>query len=124
MARVTGIGGFFFRARQPDELGAWYAEHLDVARPPASYDDPEWTQETGPTVFAPFGDDGPNDHLGPSGWGLNLRVDDLDGMVRRLRDAGLDVAVDPETYPNGRFASMHDPEGNPVQLWQVTQPSR
>lgn len=123
MARVTGIGGFFFRAHDPDRLSAWYAEHLDVLRPPSSYDAPVWTQEAGPTVFAPFGDDGPNDHLGPSGWGLNLRVDDLDGMIERLRDAGLDVTVDETTYPNGRFASLHDPEGNPLQLWQVAEPS-
>lgn len=123
MTRVTGIGGFFFRASDPDRLSAWYAEHLDVLRPPASYDAPAWTQAAGPTVFAPFGSNGPNDHLGPSGWGLNLRVDDLDGVVERLRNAGLDVAVDPETYHNGRFASQHDPEGNPVQLWQVAEPS-
>ncbi|MGC0272970.1 VOC family protein [Pseudactinotalea sp. Z1739] len=123
MARVIGIGGFFFRARDPDRLSAWYAEHLDVLRPPASYDAPAWNQAAGPTVFAPFGGDGPNDHLGPSGWGLNLRVDDLDGMIERLRGAGIDVSVDPEPYPNGRFASLHDPEGNPVQLWQVAGPA-
>ncbi|GAB3707832.1 VOC family protein [Nocardiopsis oceani] len=122
MARVIGIGGFFFRARDPDRLTAWYAHYLDVVPPPASYEAPAWTQAAGPTVFAPFGDDGPNDHLGPSGWGLNLRVDDLDGVVRRLRDAGIDVTVAPETYPNGRFASLHDPEQNPVQLWQVAEP--
>lgn len=123
MARVIGIGGFFFRAREPVRLSTWYAEHLDVPPPPTSYDAQPWVQAGGPTVFAPFGDDGPSDHLGPSGWGLNLRVDDLDGVVRRLRDAGLDITVDPETYPNGRFASLNDPEGNPVQLWEVAGPS-
>jgi glyoxylase I family protein len=44
-------------------------------------------------------------------------------MVERLRHAGINVDVDPETYPNGRFASLHDPEGNPVQLWQAADPS-
>ncbi|MDZ5079061.1 VOC family protein [Nesterenkonia sp. HG001] len=121
MPRVIGIGGFFFRARDPERLSAWYAEHLDVLRPPASYEAPVWTQAAGPTVFAPFGDDGPNEHLGPSGWGLNLRVDDLDGMVARLLDAGLDVTIDSQIYPNGRFASLHDPEGNPIQLWEVAE---
>lgn len=121
MVRVTGIGGFFFRARDPDQLSAWYSEHLDVPRPPASYDAPVWVQAAGPTVFAPFGDDAPNDYLGHSGWGMNLRVDDLNGMVGRLRGAGIDVEVDPETYPNGRFASLQDPEGNFIQLWEVSQ---
>lgn len=123
MARVIGIGGLFFRAQDPDRLSTWYAEHLDVPRPPTSYGAQVWSQAAGPTVFAPFGDDGPNEHLGPSGWGLNLRVDDLDGIVERLRGSGVDVVVDPEVYPNGRFASLRDPEGNPVQLWQVTSPT-
>ena len=49
---------------------------------------------------------------------LNFRVKDLDAMVGQLRNAGIVVEVDPETYPNGRFALTHDPEGNPIQLWQ------
>jgi glyoxylase I family protein len=57
-------------------------------------------------------------YLGPSGWGINFRVADLDGFVDQLRAAGIEVEVDPETYPNGRFAALHDPEGNAIQLWQ------
>lgn len=122
MARVTGIGGFFFSADDPAALSAWYAEHLDVPAPPASYEEPVWHQDAGPTVVAAFGADGPTDHLGPSGWGLNLRVDGLDGMVRRLGDAGIEVTVDPTVYPNGRFAQLVDPEGNPIQLWEPVVP--
>jgi predicted enzyme related to lactoylglutathione lyase len=120
MERVLGIGGFFFRADDPVRLAAWYAEHLGVEPPPPSYDDPVWTQQAGETVFAPFGvDDGePSPHLGPGGWGINFRVADLDAMVVQLRRARLDVEVDPQTYPNGRFAQLVDPEGNPVQLWE------
>ncbi len=51
-------------------------------------------------------------------WAINFRVRDLDAMVEQLRGDGIHVEVDPETYPNGRFASLHDPEGNPIQLWQ------
>jgi hypothetical protein len=51
-------------------------------------------------------------------WSVNFRVADLDAMVGQLRAAGIEVSVDPETYPNGRFADLHDPEGNPVQLWE------
>ena len=119
MERVTGIGGVFFAARDAALLQRWYAEHLGVHAPPESYDDADWEQEAGPTVFAAFGPEhADSPHLGPRGFGINFRVRDLDAMVRQLRAAGLEVEVDPEVYPNGRFASLSDPEGNPVQLWQ------
>jgi glyoxylase I family protein len=106
---VTGIGGVFFAARDADALQRWYVEHLGLDGPPPSYDDRERQQDAGPTVFAAFGPehrDSP--HLGPRGFGVNVRVRDLDAMVTQLRSAG------------GRFASLHDPEGNPVQLWQLS----
>jgi predicted enzyme related to lactoylglutathione lyase len=49
---------------------------------------------------------------------VNFRVRDLDAMTAQLREAGITVDVDPEPYPNGRFARLHDPEGNPIELWQ------
>ncbi len=119
MERVQGIGGFFFKAEDPPALSRWYAEHLGVMDPPGTYDDAVWEQQQGPTVFAPFGaEHWDSPHLGPSGWGINFRVADLDGMVEQLRAAGLTVEVDSEAYPNGRFAHLADPEGNPVQLWE------
>jgi predicted enzyme related to lactoylglutathione lyase len=119
MERVQGIGGFFFRAQDAQALSRWYAEHLGVAAPPESYDEQVWTQVAGPTVFAPFGEEHwESPHLGPTGWGINFRVADLDAMVVQLRAAGIEVEVDDEVYPNGRFAQLTDPEGNPVQLWQ------
>jgi glyoxylase I family protein len=115
--RVEGIGGFFFGASDPEALAAWYAEHLGVPPPPTSYDAEVWTQRAGPTVFAPFPrDQSPN--LGRSGWGINFRVGDLDAIVAQLRTVGIDVTVDPEQYPNGRFAQLADPEGNAIQLWE------
>ena len=117
MQRVTGIGGVFFAARDPDALNRWYVEHLGVGPVPESYDVPSWWQQPGPTVLAamPAG----SEHFGGQGqtWSLNFRVDDLDAMVAQLRAAGVPVEVDPETYPNGRFATLRDPEGNVVQLW-------
>ena len=125
MERVQGIGGVFFKAEDPPALSRWYAEHLGVMAPPQSYDEAVWEQEQGPTVFAPFGaEQWDSPHLGPSGWGINFRVVDLDGMVEQLRAAGLAVEVDPEAYPNGRFAHLADPEGNPVQLWETEVPPR
>jgi predicted enzyme related to lactoylglutathione lyase len=123
MERVLGIGGFFFVSDQPERLARWYAEHLGIEGPGESYDDPIWRQEAGVTVFAPFGSEQrESPHLGPAGWGINFRVADLDAMVAQLRAAGVEVEVDPERYPNGRFAQLHDPDRNPIQLWQPMPP--
>ena len=112
MAKVLGIGGFFFRSNDPDKLAAWYAEHLGVDPCPRDYDTPPWHQAAGPTVVNPYpADDGPR-------WWINFRVRDLDAMVRQLRAAGIEVTPDAEVYPNGRFARLKDPEGNPVELWE------
>jgi glyoxylase I family protein len=119
MERVNGIGGVFFRATNADGLSEWYAKHLGVGAPPAEYDAEVWVQKPGPTVFAPFGPPHwESPYLSGSGWGINFRVDDLDAMVKQLRAAGIDVDVDAEEYPNGRFAQLSDPEGNAVQLWE------
>jgi predicted enzyme related to lactoylglutathione lyase len=119
MEKVLGIGGFFFRARDPKGLGQWYEEMLGVAPPPASYEERSWEQARGPTVFAPFAAD--SDYFGrpEQQWMLNFRVQDLGAMVAQLQAAGVAVEVDPEHYPNGRFARLADPEGNPIQLWQA-----
>lgn len=118
MERVTGIGGVFVRAADPELLQRWYEEHLGVVAPPESYDAPSWWQQAGPTVLAAMPADSPHFGGAAHSWALNFRVADLDAMVAQLRAAGVPVEVDPETYPNGRFAELHDPEGNPVQLWQ------
>ena len=119
MERVTGIGGVFFKAQDAEALSRWYAEHLGVGAPPTSYDGDVWEQEAGVTVFAPFGPEhAESPYLGPTGWGINFRVRDLDAMVAQLRSSGIDVEVDAEDYPNGRFAQVHDPEGNAIQLWE------
>ena len=118
MEHVTGIGGFFFRARDPGALAAWYQERLGVKTVPESYEESPWRQEEGETVFAPFAQDsqmiGPPDRT----WMINFRVEDLDAMVDQLRGAGEAVEVDSTRYPNGRFAELRDPEGNGIQLWQ------
>ena len=118
MERVTGIGGLFFRARDPDVLARWYADHLGIDPAPATYEQRPWWQQQGPTVFSPFPAD--TEYFGrpEQAWKLNLRVRDLDAMIAQLRAAGIEVTPDPQTYPNGRFASTADPEGNPIVLVQ------
>ena len=112
---VTGIGGFFFRARDPDALKAWYARHLGVGAGEYGM----WLQAAGPSVFAPFAAD--TDYWpAERGWMLNLRVEDLDGLCAALAGAGIEIATDPAwNAPGvGRFARVHDPEGNPIELWE------
>jgi len=118
MERVQGIGGFFFRAKDPKKLAAWYQANLGIITVPDSYDAPPWRTDAGTTVFAPFKED--TSYFGDRRfqWMINFRVRDLDKMAAQLRKAGATVEVDSEVYPNGRFARLTDPEGNPIQLWQ------
>ena len=122
MERVTGIGGFFFRASDPKTLAEWYERHLGVNRIPQSYDVEPWRQEAGWTAFAPF--PAASKYFGRPNqqWMINFRVRDLDAMVAQLTGAGIAVDVDKEAYPNGRFARLQDPEGNPIQLWEPKRP--
>lgn len=118
MESVIGIGGFFFKARNPDAVAQWYLDNLGINLVPQDYNMPAWEQEAGETVFAPF--EQTTDYFGrvEQQWMINFRVRDLDAMVAQLRGNGIEVSVDAETYPNGRFAQLYDPEGNPIQLWE------
>jgi predicted enzyme related to lactoylglutathione lyase len=118
MEKVSGIGGFFFRSKDPSALASWYEKHLGVSPVPESYEAEPWTQEKGHTAFAPFPEDSSYFGNPAKSWMLNFRVRDLDAMVAQLRSAGISVAVDENDYPNGRFAKLHDPEGNPLELWE------
>jgi predicted enzyme related to lactoylglutathione lyase len=116
MAKVTGIGGIFFRARDPAALNDWYRTHLGITQPDVAV----WMQEAGPTVFSPFA--ATTDYFPAANqWMLNLRVDDLTGLITQLRAAGVAVETRADwdgdgTY--GTFARIHDPEGTPIELWQ------
>jgi predicted enzyme related to lactoylglutathione lyase len=121
---VKGIGGFFFRAKDPDALAAWYRTHLNVGAgctgdPEVEADEWMWQAQGGPVVFAPFTADTdyfPTDRQ----YMLNLRVEGIDAMIAALRGAGVAVETRAEwDQPGfGRFARIHDPEGNPIELWE------
>lgn len=116
--RVLGIGGLFFRSREPKKLAQWYQLHLGIDPVPEDYGHAVWQQAAGPTVFTPFAMD--TDYFGSKqqAWMVNFRVRSLDAMVAQLQKSNIEVKVDPEKYPNGRFARLHDPEGNPIELWE------
>jgi len=118
MEKVTGIGGLFFRSREPETLARWYRDHLGISLIPTNYEEPGWEQQAGPTAFAPFPET--TSYFGDSGkvWMVNFRVRNLEAMATQLSAAGIPVEIDPQVYPNGRFARLHDPEGNPIELWE------
>jgi predicted enzyme related to lactoylglutathione lyase len=112
---VTGIGGFFFRAQDPKALAAWYAEHLGVG-------DGEWGMwhpAGGQSVFAPF-DAGTDYFPADKQWMLNFRVEGLDELTAKLVASGIEIVTNPEwdAAGVGRFARVHDPEGNAIELWE------
>ena len=88
---VNGIGGFIFRAADPDKLRAWYAEHLGVG----AGEHGEWATAAGPSVFMPF--PRASDYFAADReWMLNLRVDGLDAMLEALAASGIEVATNPD----------------------------
>ncbi len=121
---VLGIGGLFFRARDPDALNAWYKRHLNVgagcsADATGPVDAWTWGAQGGPTVFAPFKAD--SDYFAADKqYMLNLRVSEIDALLASLSAAGVEVTTKPEwdDPATGRFARIHDPEGNAIELWQ------
>lgn len=112
MAKALGIGGIFFRSADNKALAQWYETHLGIAE--------LWNQQAGLTVFAPFRQE--SDYFpADKQWMINFRVDDLDALMDQLRAAGIAVETRPDEWDSpetGRFARIHDPEGNQIELWE------
>lgn len=120
---VVGMGGYFFRAKEPDRLKAWYREHLGIgggigADPVTGHSNKwVWYHQGGPMVFSPF--KGDTDYFPTDKQVMiNLRVSDLDGLLASLREAGIAIEREETMEGVGRFARIHDPEGNPIELWE------
>jgi predicted enzyme related to lactoylglutathione lyase len=120
MATVLGIGGLFVKADDPEALGAWYARVLGFEL--SDHGGAMWPPPAdGYTLWSPFKAD--SDYFAPSRLPvmLNLRVDDLDGMVARAEAAGETIlGRQDESY--GRFAWLMDPQGLKIELWQHAEP--
>ncbi len=115
MERVVGIGGYFFRADDPEALAAWYEVNLGIAGMAGGA---AWEQQAGPTVFAPFPAD--TEYFGrrEQQTMLNFRVSNLDAMLAQLRAAGTVVDEEIAEASFGRFGYAVDPEGNRFELWE------
>ena len=120
---MTGLGGVFFKSKDPEMTQEWYAEHLDLTTPDSATvllswrydDDPD---RRGHTVWAPFDMD--SEYFGPGDapFMLNYRVDDLDAILTRLRAEGVEVLEKREDSEFGRFGWIVDLDGRRVELWQ------
>ena len=119
MGKVKGIGGVFFKVKDTAATRDWYKEHLGL-----NTDDYgtnfEWRQadegtEKGFTQWSPFKSD--SDYFDES-FMINYRVDDLEGMVAELREKGVTIVDDIETYDYGKFVHILDGNGMKVELWE------
>lgn len=122
MKRVTGIGGIFFKCEDPQKMNDWYKRHLgmDTSEYGASF---EWIEKsdvtkTGTTQWATFGDS--TDYFNPSSknFMINYRVENLEALAKMLKDEGIVILDEIETYDYGKFLHILDIEGNKVELWE------
>ncbi|TGL61530.1 VOC family protein [Leptospira ognonensis] len=115
---INGIGGFFFRAENPENLKSWYIETLGI-----DIQNMVWQQESGPTVFEPFSKN--TDYFSKDKmWMINFRVSNLKSFIEELKKNGVEVEEREEwnSMPEiGIFARVHDPEGNAIELWEPAE---
>ena len=121
MKRVTGIGGIFFKAQNPETLGAWYRDHLGL-------DVTDWGgaifnwggpgSEKGTTIWSAFKSDTTYLDPGTASFMINFRVADLHALLAALRSEGCNVVDRTDESEQGKFGWVIDPEGNKVELWE------
>ena len=123
MTRVTGIGGIFFKARDPEHLRAWYQKHLGLVFDnygSVVFGCPETDEErkSAQTVWSLFPEDTKYFQPSSAPFMINYRVENLDALLSQLKDDGVEVDERREDYDYGRFGWIMDPEGNRIELWE------
>lgn len=122
MKRVTGIGGIFFKCQDTDQIKAWYKTHLglDTDQYGTTF---EWYQDSdstrkGYTQWSPFTEKTKYFEPSTKEFMINYRVENLEALVDLLRQEGVTILDEIETYEYGKFAHILDPEGNKIELWE------
>ena len=123
MKRVTGIGGIFFKARDPAVLGAWYKRHLGIDVQEWGGAAFTWADENGhpvkgTTIWSVGSIDGNQFAPSTAPFMINYRVSDLAALLKALRQEGCNVLDKTDDSEYGKFGWVIDPEGNKVELWQ------
>ncbi len=126
MKRVTGIGGIFFRAKDPKALYEWYRNHLGIESSPgvgAMFSDADHLENPGFTIWSIFPESTDYFHSPDRRFMINFRVDDLEALLKALREEGVQVDEKMEAHEYGKFGWVTDPEGNRVELWEPPKDS-
>jgi predicted enzyme related to lactoylglutathione lyase len=118
MRRVTGIGGIFFKAKDPVALRAWYQKHLGVDVQDWGGAAFTWSDANGMTVWSVSAADSKQFAPSNAGFMVNYRVEDLAALLQALRAEGCNVLDKTDDSEFGKFGWVMDPEGNKVELWQ------
>lgn len=123
MRRVTGIGGIFLSAKDPQALGAWYKQHLGIdvqswGGTAFTWTDADGKPTGGTTVWSVGPADGQQFAPSRSTFMVNYRVEDLAALLAALREEGCEVLDKTDDSEYGKFGWVMDPEGNKVELWQ------
>jgi predicted enzyme related to lactoylglutathione lyase len=122
MKRVTGIGGIFFKSKNPEKSLKWYEEHLGIKAQQGcsifEWRDAENTDKKCSTVWSPFEEN--TKYFAPSEkpFMFNFRVENLEELMKVLREEGVTVIDKIEEYDYGKFGWILDPEGNKIELWE------
>lgn len=123
MKRVTGLGGIFFKSKDPKALFAWYEEHLGIPRQYGTGTSFDWREaddpeKTGTTAWSIFPQNTEYFNPSQSPFMMNFRVDDLAALLEALRAEGVQVDPKVEEHEYGKFAWIMDPDGNRIELWE------
>jgi len=122
MKRVTGIGGLFFKSKNPEETKAWYRKHLGIES--GKYGGTfEWRhaeakEKKGFTAWGPFKEDTDYFKPSPKEFMINYRVSDLEKLIEVLKEEGVEVVGEIERYDYGKFGWIMDPDGQKIELWE------
>ena len=123
MAKITGIGGVFFKSKSDHkELAAWYNKHLGMPMESWGGTILRWPDDTaedgGLTVWTTAVSDTKWFSPSESSFMINYRVDNMDEMIEQLATGGVEIIQGPESHENGKFAWIMDPDGNKIELWE------
>ena len=117
MQKITGVGGIFFKARDPQQLMEWYEQHLGLQFQ-HGFIELKWADPQGSTVVSIFKEDSAQFNPSDKPYMINFRVSDLRALIAELREKGVTIVGDIQEYEYGRFGSIMDPEGNKLELWE------
>lgn len=123
MKRVTGIGGIFFKCKDPVKINEWYKTHLGLETSPygAKF---EWqdltdTSKKGYTLWSPFPDNTKYFEPSEKDFMINYRIEDIEALVEELKKEGVTILDEIATYDYGKFVHILDPEGNKIELFEA-----